>query len=439
MNFFTPDGLAEETLKCVCDPLTMHGQDFSKFIAYNFKVCCYTTRDIIGFSFGLINIVIWLFAQSPQLVKTYRNKSGGALSWSFLIIWLIGDIANLLGSLFTSQKLLLYTAIYFIIMDGLVLSQIIYYNSCYKWRKREKKEDEENAIQDSKLAHEKSPLSPGSPHHYGTSPHVETSPNGNKSPGSKGGRGGLTSPQNVVLISIALIALSSVGFSDAASSVVNNMHKFTVQTFEGTIAHSVLNTARDVILNVLQDEEPPICNAPTSDSQVVKVIGIICAWVCGVLYFSARIPQAWKIYKEKNVYGISLALFAMSFAANCFYALSILLPTTTNFRSAAFWRETFPYLIGSLGANVFSFIVMIQFCIYPAIPPPEEDGQNPSSEETVDYDGPTASSPSHDHTKCPPHHDHDVGTGQVGELVLEIAPQAAVEVGDDTPGSSIQQ
>jgi hypothetical protein len=71
-----------------------------------------------------------------------------------------------------------------------------------------------------------------------------------------------------------------------------------------------------------------------------------------VLYFTARIPQAWKIYKPKIVM-VSFLLFVASFVANVLYSFSILLPNTTDFKSAAFARDTVPYLIGSLGANVF--------------------------------------------------------------------------------------
>lgn len=439
----TAMGTLADLPKCVCDPEFKFGHRFSPFIGENFKICAYTSRDIIGFCAGLINILIWLFAQSPQLYETYKNKSGGELSWSFLIIWLIGDVANLLGSLFTSQKLLLYTAVYFIIMDGLVLTQIIYYTTCYKTKKEKEKAEHDAAIADADQANEKSPLSPSSPHQYGTNSNetTTTTTTGTSSPTRGGGsRTPLGTAQNVVLISIALLALSSFDIMEAAPLVAIRNQLTTLASNLG-----------DTILAVLQDPPKiPICDAPTSNSKVVKTIGVVCAWLCGLLYLTARIPQAVKIYKTKNVYGISFALFAMSFAANCFYALQILLPNTTDFHSISFWRDTFPYLVGSLGANVFSFIIMVQFFMYPAIAPEDEDKKAEATSEHHFNDEIDCHDvhPSHDYSKCPPHHNHDSGTGHVGELVLEISPTSSQDKAkkaktpqkmvDFAPESSIQ-
>lgn len=41
----------------------------------------------------------WLtVSQLPQLIANYKAKSADALSMKFLMIWLLGDIANLSGS-----------------------------------------------------------------------------------------------------------------------------------------------------------------------------------------------------------------------------------------------------------------------------------------------------------------------------------------------------
>jgi uncharacterized protein with PQ loop repeat len=460
--------------KCVCDPLESHGHRFSSFIGENFKICAYTTPDIIGFACGLINILIWLFAQAPQLVVTYRNKTGGSISWTFLIIWLIGDVCNFFGSLWTSQVLLLYTAVYFMIMDGLVLGQIVYYAQCYKAKKPEDEEKEKenendlfgegNLKKETDRTNERTPFSPGTPQYYGTSEDERVGGKGPIVHKSRNSRqsGRLTTPTNVVLISVMILALSSIDLASATRSVLDSLKSINI------------DKVIDTVLIILQDDDtPPICDAPTTNSKIVKAIGTTCAWICGILYLTARIPQVLKIHKEKNVYGVSFLLFAMSFAANLFYAISILLPTTTNFKSIGFWKDTFPYLIGSLGANVFSAIVMVQFFLYPAIPPPEEEEEGKTEggkennnkknksnnennilsdndnniHETGDVDTYYNDNhqhpivPSHDYKHCPPHHHHDDGTGQVGELVLEISTAVAnpeLIAHHKTPGSSIQ-
>ena len=340
-------------MKCVCDPLELYGHQFNSFIGENFKVCAYTARDIIAFSAGLINIAFWLFAQSPQLYTTFQNKSGGNISWAFLIIWLVGDVANLIGCIFTNQaQVQLYTAIYFIIMDGIVLAQIIYYETYYKWQMKKKQAKIDEGIQDVHKATEKTPLSPNSPYQ-----------SNNFAPTVGGTRTPLPMDRlaNVAIVTLSIIALSNIDFASATPLQILGQLFLPRGQMQASAAFSTL------------EDKLPLCNDSGDLSATMQVIGTICAWVCGILYFTARIPQAWKIYQEKNAYGVSFALFAMSFAANCFYALSILLPDTADFKSVGFWRDTFAYLIGSLGANVFSGIVMFEIYVYGQKPPEDDE------------------------------------------------------------------
>lgn len=48
---------------------------------------------------GSISIVCWLVVFSPQIIENFRRRSGEGLSLSFLIIWLAGDVFNVLGAI----------------------------------------------------------------------------------------------------------------------------------------------------------------------------------------------------------------------------------------------------------------------------------------------------------------------------------------------------
>lgn len=39
-----------------------------------------------------------IIVYSPQILENYRLKSGEGLSVGFVVIWLLGDISNLIGS-----------------------------------------------------------------------------------------------------------------------------------------------------------------------------------------------------------------------------------------------------------------------------------------------------------------------------------------------------
>ncbi|WZH49104.1 PQ loop repeat-domain-containing protein [Fusarium acuminatum] len=80
--------------------------------------------------FGSISLTSWICLLLPQLFANYKAKSADGLSMAFLIVWLLGDITNLIGALFTR---LAPTAIalagYFCIADIVLIGQALYYNT----------------------------------------------------------------------------------------------------------------------------------------------------------------------------------------------------------------------------------------------------------------------------------------------------------------------
>mmetsp|Transcript_39412 Transcript_39412/g.85369 ORF Transcript_39412/g.85369 Transcript_39412/m.85369 type:complete len:273 (-) Transcript_39412:34-852(-) len=82
---------------------------------------------------GWVSILLWMCAQMPQLAENYKNKTAQSLSFFFLIQWFSGDVCNLIGCILTDQlPTQLYTAIYFVAIDTVTVSQFVYYNNFYK-------------------------------------------------------------------------------------------------------------------------------------------------------------------------------------------------------------------------------------------------------------------------------------------------------------------
>jgi len=48
---------------------------------------------------GSISIACWIVVFSPQIVENFRRGSADGLSLQFLIIWLAGDVFNILGAI----------------------------------------------------------------------------------------------------------------------------------------------------------------------------------------------------------------------------------------------------------------------------------------------------------------------------------------------------
>jgi hypothetical protein len=47
---------------------------------------------------GSISIACWVVVFSPQIIENFRRSSAEGLSIVFIVVWLVGDIFNILGA-----------------------------------------------------------------------------------------------------------------------------------------------------------------------------------------------------------------------------------------------------------------------------------------------------------------------------------------------------
>ncbi|PPQ76620.1 hypothetical protein CVT24_011324 [Panaeolus cyanescens] len=96
---------------------------------------------------GWISIACWIVVYSPQVYENYSLQSGDGLSVLFVIIWLLGDLTNLLGAILANLLptviILAYTT-----CDLILLCQIYY----YRWKRARL------LSQDSSISNENAPL-----------------------------------------------------------------------------------------------------------------------------------------------------------------------------------------------------------------------------------------------------------------------------------------
>ena len=71
---------------------------------HDMGTCEYDSWGAAAFVVGLASIAVWAVAQVPQFVENMKNRSSDALSAWFLLQWLLGDSANLLGCLLTGTQ-----------------------------------------------------------------------------------------------------------------------------------------------------------------------------------------------------------------------------------------------------------------------------------------------------------------------------------------------
>ncbi|KAF8437785.1 PQ loop repeat-domain-containing protein [Terfezia claveryi] len=77
---------------------------------------------------GSISISCWVIVFSPQIIVNFRRGSADGLSLTFLVIWLLGDVFNVLGAVLQGVlPTMVILAIYYTLADIVLLGQCLYY------------------------------------------------------------------------------------------------------------------------------------------------------------------------------------------------------------------------------------------------------------------------------------------------------------------------
>ena len=88
--------------------------------------------DALSGIFGSISIACWVVVFTPQIVENFRRSSADGLSLLFVIIWLAGDVFNILGAVLQGVlPTMTILAVYYTVADLVLLGQCIWYRG---WR-----------------------------------------------------------------------------------------------------------------------------------------------------------------------------------------------------------------------------------------------------------------------------------------------------------------
>uniref|UniRef100_A0A8B9FYN1 Lysosomal amino acid transporter 1 homolog n=1 Tax=Amazona collaria TaxID=241587 RepID=A0A8B9FYN1_9PSIT len=101
----------------------------SRWVMDVFSECAQDGRDIASVILGLVSIFCFAAASFPQFYQACKTGiMDRALSIYFLLGWLGGDLLNLIGSFLAHQlPLQVYTAIYYVLADLVMLALYCYY------------------------------------------------------------------------------------------------------------------------------------------------------------------------------------------------------------------------------------------------------------------------------------------------------------------------
>ncbi|KAL3954874.1 hypothetical protein ACCO45_010437 [Purpureocillium lilacinum] len=248
--------------------------------------------------FGSISLTAWICLLIPQLLANYKAKNADGLSMTFLVVWLMGDVSNLVGALLTRlAPTAIALAIYFCILDAVLISQCLYYNTLNARRlAREQASPHTETSEESPLLHRRRSSSLGLPgSHRRHSTHHESS----MEPIRKIVTGEDETPDSRPWLhnTLGLLAVYVVGFAGWFVS-------YKAGAWDG--------------------DGPGVPESPDGKKQPLEILGLLLGYASAAFYLCARIPQIYKNFKEKSCEGLSLLFFLLSLTGNLTYGLSLI-------------------------------------------------------------------------------------------------------------------
>ncbi|OLN86061.1 putative vacuolar amino acid transporter YPQ3-like protein 1 [Colletotrichum chlorophyti] len=288
--------------------------------------------------FGSISLTAWICLLLPQLITNYKAQSADGLSMAFLIVWLLGDITNLLGALFTHlAPTAVALATYFCFADIVLITQCVYYNTKNARRASSRPRRSSAAVapepteDEPLLARRRSSSAaalPGSHRRQGL--HNETS-----------------------LDPLRKMVTGEDDTPDSNPWLHNTLSIFAVYLV-GAVGWFVSYKAG------AWDSPDVDVGTPEEATGALEKIGLVLGYLSAVSYLCARIPQIIKNYREKSCEGLALLFFLLSLTGNLTYGASLV----AFKQDKAYLLNALPWLLGSLGTMVEDCIIFVQFHLY---------------------------------------------------------------------------
>lgn len=403
--YLSPLHIAHQTLPDRCEPTNAFLHNLSVAIGS----CIPTNLALISTILGTCSIVSWLFAQLPQIYKNHKLKSTSGLSVIFLTEWLLGDLSNLLGSLFTQQATWqVIIASYYVFVDCALCGQWVWYgllkhgrplrpiwngsedsgndhgssgmNQVWDSPKMSKKTENNTSIPTAKDglspdAKDQIAGSPGrsipqrsNPMDAFRIPNYARSPNSTKELFMGTPPSGTPSNRDVRRVA----ASSSPMLSPSPKTVL----------YISLILAVLSNTATATRVSPFAPAAYPVRSLSVqvqsaNQASASEIAGKVLSWMSTFLYLGSRLPQLYQNHVRKSTAGLSPSLFAAAFFGNLFYSSSLLtnpcawydfapgegfgwVDPTGSVRADWILRAA-PFFLGAAGVLIMDAAVGVQF------------------------------------------------------------------------------
>ena len=323
---------------------------------------------------------------SPQIIENFRRQSADGLSIVFIIIWLAGDVFNILGAILQGVlPTMIILAVYYTLADIVLMLQVFYYRG-FTLSDEVKKPQEQIASEEEPLlgtnstagtngtlssnntTQRRSSLSQLRRHisnvdgtHLSPATPLLDPPKPNDPPAAYNLKPTSTL-QAVLLNTFSIILVCAAGVFGWWISTRSHRHRY------------------------VEDEGPEI---PKFD-----VLGQVFGYLCAVLYLGSRVPQLLLNYRRKSTEGVSLLFFLFACIGNLTYDMSIFAYSPVchdpghcrpGEASGLYWRYilvNFSWIAGSLGTLLLDMTIFVQFFLYKKADDESINGENNGSIDT---------------------------------------------------------
>ncbi|KAI0861045.1 PQ loop repeat-domain-containing protein [Xylaria cubensis] len=295
---------------------------------------------------GSISIAAWVVVFSPQIVENFRRSSADGLSVQFIIIWLLGDVFNILGGVFQGVlPTMLILAIYYTIADVVLLGQCFYYKGL-TWK--------------------------------------DGTPSGTPKPSNGHTTAAPTETSGLLADYFVERERRGSGWSHLSPAVPMMPERPAAPLPTPTKLQSFLWNSVAVLMvcvaGVLgwffsrgySSHQP---TAPADSLPTLDLKGQIFGWLCAALYLGSRLPQMLLNFRRKSTEGVSVLFFLFCCLGNLTYTLSIFAydpvcretkcqPGEASRIYGKYLLVNASWLAGSLGTLLLDLGIFAQFFIY---------------------------------------------------------------------------
>ncbi|ROT35848.1 PQ-loop-domain-containing protein [Sodiomyces alkalinus F11] len=345
---------------------------------------------------GSISIACWVVVFSPQILENFRRGNADGLSLQFIIVWLVGDVFNILGAVmqgvlptmvricprclfrcahtsnpyssFSFQSLAntgsasmqTILAIYYTIADIVLLLQCFYYRG-FTWkdevvrpapkpRSKRVQPNERTTLLDRPVLRERrgsnwSHLSPAVP--------LLDEPPATPPPPP-------TTAQTLFWNTTAILMVCAAGVLGWFLSRCYGPSEGGKHEKDGELTFDRL--------------------------------GQIFGWLCAVLYLGSRLPQLLLNYRRKSTEGVSMLFFLFACLGNMTYVMSIFAydPHCENHVCAPgrsygrYILVNLSWLAGSMGTLLLDMGIFVQYFLYKKDDEDEDEDENEENVENGD-------------------------------------------------------